>query len=199
MCTGGREGGGESLRDTERRGEGPGRSPVISPSQICSLQCPRSSGPIHVMMSSLSNLGLTVHSTTEYQLLAGRLPELAWQGCSHRGRHLDTPHSQDELQQTPGWSGGQGDSWGLRGRWSPEETPPQESCPGYGPGYADVSTGCTFPCQGLAPWHSFGSPGSAAQSFPHDCFYRPECPSPGPSGLRITTQIRIKSHTIGGP
>lgn len=72
-------------------------------------------------MSSLSNLGLTVDGAVGYQLLAGRLPELAGQSSSHQGRHAGTLHSQDEPQGIPGWSGGREmfrDSEGARAQGS---------------------------------------------------------------------------------
>lgn len=140
---------GESLRDRERKGEGPGRSPVISPSQIFNRQCPRPSGPIHVAVSSLSNLGLTVHRAMAYQLLAGRLPELAQQGWPSQGRHPDNADSQDEPQGTPAWSWGQGESWARRESWSPQK-PPKDFAQAVGPSHADVHNGNAFPCWGLA-------------------------------------------------
>ena len=101
---------------------------MISPSQIFSRQCPRPSSPVHVSMSSLSNLGLTVHRAMAYQLLAGRLPELAQQAWPSRGRHPDNPDSQDEPQGTPAWSWGRGESWALG------EPEPRETSQGFYPG-----------------------------------------------------------------
>ena len=87
-------GSGGRASESERQREGRGGREIPSDTLKSDLQPPvppTPRGPIQVTMSSLSNLGLTVRSATEYQLLAGRLLELARQGSSHWGRHPDNP------------------------------------------------------------------------------------------------------------
>lgn len=67
------EGPRDSEEETERERERiQGDPPVTSPSHTFSRQGPCPTGPIHVSMSSLSNLGLTVQHVMGYQRLAGR-------------------------------------------------------------------------------------------------------------------------------
>lgn len=139
-------------------------------------------GPHSCLMSSVSNLARTVRRAMGHQLLAGRLLRLARQGWAHQGRH---PESQDEPQGTPGWRGGRG---------KPHENPVQPA----GLAMLQRVMGAHFPAKDLLPGPALAAQGLwLCPSCMLSC--SPECPSPGATGLKITTCIRMKSCTIWGP
>lgn len=139
VCTGaGRE------SKPERQREGRGCREIPSDTLKSALQPPvpptHPGGPIHVTMSCLIWASLYAVQQNTSCSQGGCW---SWHGRARPtgGGTLTTPHSQDELQGTPSWTGEQGHSWGPRAQGNLPTIMPR-----LWAWLADVNNGNAFPC-----------------------------------------------------